>query len=49
MNLSDLDKGNLKFTTDFRSVYATLLERWLGVSSVPILGGDFRAGAPAIF
>ena len=41
--------GDVRYETDFRSVYATLLERWLGVSSVPILGGDFRAGAPAIF
>ena len=34
---------------DFWSVYARLLEQWLGVNSVPILNGDFRAGAPAIF
>ena len=26
-----------------------LLDQWLGVNSVPILNGDFRAGAPAIF
>ena len=44
-----LDSGDVRFETDFRSVYARLLEQWLGVSSVPILGGDFRAGAPAIF
>jgi hypothetical protein len=30
-------------------VYAKLLDQWLGVNSVPILNGDFRAGAPAIF
>jgi len=41
--------GDVRYETDFRSVYARLLEQWLGVSSVPILGGDFRAGAPAIF
>lgn len=28
-------------TTDFRSVYATVLERWLQVNSAPILGGTF--------
>jgi uncharacterized protein (DUF1501 family) len=28
-------------STDFRSVYATLLERWLQVASGPILGGNF--------
>ena len=43
------NSGDVRFETDFRSVYARLLEQWLGVSSVPILGGDFRAGAPAIF
>ena len=43
------NSGDVRYETDFRSVYASLLEQWLGVSSVPILGGDFRAGAPAIF
>ena len=28
----------LKETTDFRSVYATVLEKWLGVPSEPVLG-----------
>ena len=37
------------YETEFRSVYARLLDQWLGVNSVPILSGDFRAGAPAIF
>ncbi len=40
-SLSDLDFGNLKWHTDFRSVYATVLEHWLGVSSAPVLGGAF--------
>jgi uncharacterized protein (DUF1501 family) len=40
-SLTDLDFGNLKWHTDFRSVYATLLERWLGVASSPVLGGGF--------
>lgn len=40
-SLSDLDFGNLKWHTDFRSVYATVLEHWLGVSSTPVLGGAF--------
>jgi uncharacterized protein (DUF1501 family) len=43
------NSGDVRHETDFRSVYARLLEQWLGVNSVPILGGDFRAGAPAIF
>jgi len=41
--------GDVHYETDFRSVYARVLEQWLGVNSVPILNGDFRAGAPAIF
>jgi uncharacterized protein (DUF1501 family) len=40
-SLSDLDFGNLKWHTDFRSVYATILSRWLGVGPAPILGGSF--------
>jgi uncharacterized protein (DUF1501 family) len=43
------NSGDVRHETDFRSVYAKLLDGWLGVNSVPILGGDFRAGAPAIF
>lgn len=42
--LGDLDQtGNLKYTTDFRSVYATVLDRWMGASSKDILGGNFGA------
>jgi len=40
--------GDVRYETDFRSVYARVLDNWLGASSVPILGGDFRAGAPPI-
>ncbi|GHO67132.1 hypothetical protein KSC_060240 [Ktedonobacter sp. SOSP1-52] len=35
------DAGNLKYTVDFRSVYATVLDRWLGASSKDVLGGAF--------
>lgn len=42
-SLTDLDDGDLKFHTDFRSVYATLLDRWLNIPSEPVLGGAFRA------
>lgn len=34
--------GNLGFSTDFRSVYATVLERWLGRPAAPILRGSFE-------
>ncbi|HUY10871.1 MAG TPA: DUF1501 domain-containing protein [Candidatus Dormibacteraeota bacterium] len=40
-DLANHDSGNLRFTTDFRSVYATVLERWLGRSSQKILAGSF--------
>ena len=29
-SLTDLDDGNLRMTTDFRRVYATMIEQWLG-------------------
>jgi uncharacterized protein (DUF1501 family) len=41
-SLTDLDFGNLKWHTDFRSVYATVLQNWLRVSSAPILGASFN-------
>jgi uncharacterized protein (DUF1501 family) len=41
-SLSNLDQnGNLKYTLDFRSVYATVLDRWMGASSKNVLGGSF--------
>lgn len=40
-SLDDLDNGNLRFTTDFRSVYATVLEKWLSRPSAPIVGAGF--------
>lgn len=40
-SLSDVDNGNLKYTTDFRSVYATLLERWCGAPADDILGARY--------
>jgi uncharacterized protein (DUF1501 family) len=34
--------GDVHFETDFRSVYAQVIEQWLGASSTAILNGDFR-------
>ena len=34
--------GNLKFNMDFRSVYSTILEDWLGLNPAPIVGGNFE-------
>jgi uncharacterized protein (DUF1501 family) len=41
-SLTDLDDGNLKMTTDFRSVYATMLKGWMGLEDTKsVLKGDF--------
>ena len=36
---------DVKYQTDFRSVYARVIDDWLGVDSMPILGGDYRNAA----
>ncbi|MEZ6137315.1 MAG: DUF1501 domain-containing protein [Pirellulaceae bacterium] len=40
-SLTDLDDGDLKFHTDFRSVYATIVEKWFQAPSQPVLGERF--------
>jgi uncharacterized protein (DUF1501 family) len=47
-DLSSLDDGDLKFEIDFRSVYASVLESWLGTSSLKSLDGDYRAAGNAL-
>jgi len=37
-DLSDLDAGDLKYSVDFKSVYATVLGRWLQADDQAILG-----------
>ena len=45
-SLSKLDaRGNLPMAVDFRQVYATALEGWLGVDAEPILGRGFEPQA----
>lgn len=39
--LDDLDEGDLKFHTDFRQVYSSILESWLKVPATPIVGEKF--------
>jgi uncharacterized protein (DUF1501 family) len=34
--------GDVHYETDFRSVYAQVIEQWLGANSQAILNGDFR-------
>lgn len=42
------DGGDVAHETDFRSVYATVLEDWLGADPIAILGADFRSSSLAI-
>lgn len=41
-SLTDLVKDNLRFTTDFRQVYASVLEDWLGAPADVVLGGRYE-------
>ena len=41
--LDRLENGNLVHAVEFRSLYATVLERWWGVPSSGVLGGRFPA------
>jgi uncharacterized protein (DUF1501 family) len=40
--LAELDGGNLRHAVDFRSLYATALERWWGLPSAKVLNGRFE-------
>ena len=35
-------EGDLHYNNDFRGMYATLLEKWMGLDSKPITGGSFE-------
>jgi uncharacterized protein (DUF1501 family) len=41
-SLTKLDQGDLIYNIDFRNVYATVLQDWLGTPSKPILGQQFK-------
>ncbi|HEY8665169.1 MAG TPA: DUF1501 domain-containing protein [Tepidisphaeraceae bacterium] len=41
-SLTDLDQGDLKHNTDFRNVYAAVLQDWLKTPSKPVLGEQFK-------
>jgi uncharacterized protein (DUF1501 family) len=40
-DLKDLDEGDLKYHVDFRSIYATVLNKWLGADDQKVLGQSF--------
>ncbi|HEY0040163.1 MAG TPA: DUF1501 domain-containing protein, partial [Flavisolibacter sp.] len=37
-DLTDLDEGDLKYKVDFKDVYATVLNNWLGTDETKVLG-----------
>ncbi len=41
-SLSDLPDGDPRWSVDFRRIYATVLEDWLGLSAEQALGGRFE-------
>jgi uncharacterized protein (DUF1501 family) len=41
-SLADLQDGDLKHALDFRSVYAGILQHWLGADPRQIIRGSFR-------
>jgi uncharacterized protein (DUF1501 family) len=41
-SLLDLEDGDLKTTTDFRKIYATVLDQWLGLPAKSALSGTFE-------
>jgi uncharacterized protein (DUF1501 family) len=41
-SLTELEDGDLKYTTDFRRVYSTLLDKWLNADSTTVLQNRFE-------
>ena len=41
-DLADLNEGDLKYNVDFKNVYATVLNKWLGADDKMILGNKFE-------
>ena len=42
MKQEDLLEGDLRFNVDFHGVYGTMVERWLGLDPVSVVGGNFE-------
>jgi uncharacterized protein (DUF1501 family) len=38
----DLLEGDLHYNIDYRGVYGTMVEKWLGLDAVPVVGGNFE-------
>ncbi len=41
-DLGDLNEGDLKHTVDFKNVYATVLNKWLGTDDRQVLGNTYN-------
>jgi uncharacterized protein (DUF1501 family) len=41
-DLADLQEGDLKYKVDFKNVYATVLNKWLGANDKEILGKQYE-------
>ncbi|MFK7961641.1 MAG: DUF1501 domain-containing protein [Phycisphaerales bacterium] len=41
-SLTDLDRGDLKFTVDFRSIYSGILKDWMGCDPRQVIKGSFE-------
>ena len=40
--------NDVHYETDFRTIYARVIDNWLGGDSTKVLAGDFKSGAPNI-
>ena len=39
---SKLLEGDLHFNNDFRGLYSTVLEKWIGIDAKSVVGGEFE-------
>lgn len=44
-SLADLDNGDLAYGTDFRCVYASVLDQWMKIDSTKVLGKGYKPAA----
>jgi uncharacterized protein (DUF1501 family) len=42
LRLEDQENGDLRHTYDFRGLYSTILEQWLGIDAPAIVGGTYE-------
>ena len=42
LELDQQEDGDMRHTYDFRGLYSTILEGWLGVEAAPIVGGNYE-------